>query len=61
MLCYFCRQYLELDLSISDSKVHEIADLVAKHFVCFATEMRRLFLVEDMVDSLKVLTYSDTR
>lgn len=58
---FFCRQYLELDLSISDSKVHEIADLVTKHFVCFITEIRRLFLVEDMVDSLKVFTSSDNR
>lgn len=48
------RQYLEMDLSVSETKVHEVSDVAVKHFVSVLTELRRLFLVEDMVDSLKV-------
>lgn len=48
------RQYLEMDLSVSETKVHEVSDVTVKHFVSVLTELRRLFLVEDMVDSLKV-------
>lgn len=57
------KQYLEMDLSVSETKVHDVSDVAVKHFVSVLTELRRLFLVEDMVDSLKfalflwVLTY----
>jgi len=50
------RQYLEMDLSVSETKAHEVSDVAVKHFVGVLTELRRLFLVEDMVDSLKVFS-----
>lgn len=57
------KQYLEADISIPEQKVHQLAEHVASHLSCNLRELRRLFLVEDMVDSIKfglllwVLTY----
>ncbi|ELT94128.1 hypothetical protein CAPTEDRAFT_163753 [Capitella teleta] len=57
------KQYLEMDIALPEDKVHELADLVMTHVSCIVKELRRLFLVEDFVDSLKfglllwVLTY----
>jgi hypothetical protein len=57
------RQYLEMDIALPEDKVHELADLVMGHVTSAIKELRRLFLVEDFVDSLKfglllwVLTY----
>jgi hypothetical protein len=57
------KQYLEMDIALPEDKVHELADLVMGHVTSAIKELRRLFLVEDFVDSLKfglllwVLTY----
>jgi hypothetical protein len=57
------KQFLELDVAVPEDKVHHAADHVVKHATCTLRELRRLFLVEDLVDSLKfglllwVLTY----
>jgi len=57
------QRFLEIDVSLSSDAVHKFADQLATHVVCTVSELRRLFLVEDMVDSLKfglllwVLTY----
>ncbi|XP_059485611.1 reticulon-1-A isoform X2 [Neocloeon triangulifer] len=57
------KNLLESDLALTDEKVQEIASVAVSHVNCTITELRRLFLVEDLVDSIKfgvllwVLTY----
>jgi len=57
------KQYLDMDITIPDGKVHQAADIVVKRATETLRELRRLFLVEDLVDSVKfglllwVLTY----
>jgi len=57
------KQYLEMDISLPDDKIHRCAEELVKSLSRGIAELRRLFLVEDMVDSLKfglllwVLTY----
>jgi hypothetical protein len=46
-------KYLEFDLTIPEDKVHHLADAVAKYVSRAADSLRRLFLVENIVDSLK--------
>jgi len=48
------RRYLEMDISVPSDVVHKFADEVSEHLLCAVSEVRRLFLVEDMVDTLKV-------
>lgn len=49
----FCREYLELDLTLSQEKVQNIAGVAVAHINGFTAELRRLFLVEDLIDSIK--------
>jgi len=57
------RDCLEKDLTPPTEKIHEWADIATDHLGCVLKELRRLFLVEDVVDTLKmalllwVLTY----
>ncbi|XP_004537806.1 reticulon-1 isoform X2 [Ceratitis capitata] len=57
------KEYLEIDLTLSQEKVQNIAGVAVAHVNGFVAELRRLFLVEDLVDSIKfgvilwVLTY----
>ncbi|XP_047362452.1 reticulon-1 isoform X2 [Vespa velutina] len=44
---------LDLDLTLPTEKVHELADIAVAHVNATISELRRLFLVEDIVDSLK--------
>lgn len=46
--------YLEQDISISSDIVHKYNELALARFNCAVKELRRIFLVEDLVDSLKV-------
>ena len=52
-----------MDITLPEGKVHQAADIVVKRSTETLRELRRLFLVEDLVDSLKfglllwVLTY----
>ena len=48
------RRYLEMDISLPSDSVHKFADQLSEHLLCTISEVRRLFLVEDMVDTLKV-------
>ncbi|CAB3376405.1 Hypothetical predicted protein [Cloeon dipterum] len=54
---------LETDITLTEEKVQEVASVAVSHINCTVTELRRLFLVEDLVDSIKfgvllwVLTY----
>ncbi|XP_029608352.1 reticulon-4 isoform X6 [Salmo trutta] len=55
--------YLDQDVALSEETVHKYSDCVLTRFNTTVTELRRLFLVEDLVDSLKfavlmwILTY----
>lgn len=57
------RECLEFDLTLSQEKVQNIAGVAVAHLNGFTAELRRLFLVEDLVDSIKfgvilwVMTY----
>uniref|UniRef100_A0A034W604 Reticulon-like protein n=1 Tax=Bactrocera dorsalis TaxID=27457 RepID=A0A034W604_BACDO len=57
------KEYLDIDLTLSQEKVQNIAGVAVAHVNGFVAELRRLFLVEDLVDSIKfgvilwVLTY----
>jgi len=57
------KHYLNMDISLPAEKVHDFSDNLSKHVVCLAKEVRRLILVEDLVDSVKfglllwVMTY----
>ncbi|XP_017043742.1 reticulon-1 isoform X2 [Drosophila ficusphila] len=47
------KEYLELDLTLSQDKVQNIAGVAVAHINGFTSELRRLFLVEDIIDSIK--------
>ncbi|XP_055920760.1 reticulon-1-A isoform X3 [Eupeodes corollae] len=47
------KEYLELDLTISQERVQQVASVAVAHVNGFTAELRRLFLVDDLVDSLK--------
>ncbi|KAH8281868.1 hypothetical protein KR054_003482 [Drosophila jambulina] len=47
------KEYLELDLTLSQEKVQNIAGVAVAHINGFTAELRRLFLVEDLIDSIK--------
>ncbi|XP_064537456.1 reticulon-1 isoform X2 [Drosophila montana] len=47
------KEYLELDLTLSQEKVQNIAGVAVAHINGFVAELRRLFLVEDIIDSIK--------
>lgn len=50
---YIRRDILDLDLALPAEKVHQVADVAVAHANAAVSELRRLFLVEDFVDSLK--------
>lgn len=47
------KDILELDLTLPQDKVREVTDIAVAHVNAAALELRRLFLVEDLVDSVK--------
>ncbi|XP_006001602.1 reticulon-4 isoform X3 [Latimeria chalumnae] len=57
------KSVLDSDVAVSQDLVHKYSDVALRHMNCTLKELRRLFLVEDLVDSLKfavlmwVLTY----
>merc|ERR1712168_927777 len=46
-------QYLEMDLSISPEKAQEYTEIISSYMATYVGELRRLVLVEDMIDSIK--------
>lgn len=48
------RQYLDQEVALSEDMVHKYSDLVLAKLNKTIGELRRLFLVEDLVDSIKV-------
>lgn len=53
IIIWIIRDILDLDLTLPAEKVHEVADVAVAHANAAFSELRRLFLVEDFVDSLK--------
>ncbi|XP_070179938.1 reticulon-1-A-like isoform X11 [Littorina saxatilis] len=57
------KMYLDLDITLKEEKVSRVTQTVMQHVNCILLELRRLFLIEDLVDSIKfglllwVLTY----
>jgi len=47
------RHFLDMDISLQTDAVHKFADEVVSHLLSATNELRRLFLVDDMVDSIK--------
>lgn len=48
------RQYLAEEVALSEEMVHKYSDMVLAKLNKSIAEVRRLFLVEDLVDSIKV-------
>lgn len=48
------RAYLDVDLTLSQEQTERLSKLIASHVVSGVTQLRHFFLVEDLVDSLKV-------
>ncbi|MGH0132991.1 UNVERIFIED_CONTAM: hypothetical protein FKN15_059553 [Acipenser sinensis] len=47
------KAYLDSDVAVSEEVVHKYSDVALGHINCALKELRHLFLVEDLVDSLK--------
>lgn len=47
------KNILEKDTNLPSDKVHEATDVIVKQINSTVTELKRLFLVEDLVDSVK--------
>uniref|UniRef100_A0A1Q3G472 Reticulon-like protein n=1 Tax=Culex tarsalis TaxID=7177 RepID=A0A1Q3G472_CULTA len=47
------KEYLDFDLTLSQEKVQQLTTVAVAHVNALLSELRRLFLVEDLVDSIK--------
>ncbi|XP_054262755.1 reticulon-1 isoform X2 [Macrosteles quadrilineatus] len=47
------KEFLDIELSLPQDKVREIVDTAVVHVNASVLELRRLFLVEDLIDSIK--------
>lgn len=55
-LCFFFfRYFLEMNIDLLEDKVRDVVVDILKYFNCIFREFRRLFLVEDLVDFIKVI------
>lgn len=50
----WCRLYLEQEVALPEDLVHKYSEVTLGWLNTTIIELRRLFLVEDLVDSLKV-------
>lgn len=48
------RSYLEMEIALSQDQISKYADKILLYTNTCMKELRRLFLVQDLVDSLKV-------
>lgn len=58
MVCLFSRAYLESDVALSEELVQKYSNSALGHVNYTIKELRRLFLVDDLVDSLKVSLFA---
>lgn len=47
------KEFLDIDLTLSPEKIQNVAGTAVAHVNAYTAELRRLFLVEDIIDSLK--------
>lgn len=47
------KEYLDLDTNLQPDKVHEATDVIVSQVNSTVSELKRLFLVEDLIDSVK--------
>jgi hypothetical protein len=47
------KDYLDLDITLSQDRIQQVTTTAVTHVNAALTELRRLFLVEDLVDSIK--------
>lgn len=60
-LVYVTRAYLEMEIALSQDQISKYADKILLYTNTCMKELRRLFLVQDLVDSLKVcITFKRT-
>lgn len=53
--CVFAtRSYLEMEIALTQDQISKYADKILLYSNTCMKELRRLFLVQDLVDSLKV-------
>jgi len=53
--CCAGRKYLEVDIKFPEDMADRYGDIVAKHVTKMVEYLRRIFFVETIIDSLKVL------
>lgn len=51
---FAARSYLEMEITLSQDQISKYADKILLYSNTCVKELRRLFLVQDLVDSLKV-------
>lgn len=51
---FVARSYLEVEITLSQDQISKYADKILLYTNTCMKELRRLFLVQDLVDSLKV-------
>jgi hypothetical protein len=47
------KEYLEIEITPSSERIHEIVDSFLSHSNCTINKLRSVFLVEDIIDSIK--------
>jgi len=47
------KTYLEMDVNLPSDKVHHVVDIIVSHLNGMIRELRKFFLVEDLIDSVK--------
>lgn len=52
--CVSGRAYLEMEMNLSQDQIQKYTDCLQLYVNSTVKELRRLFLVQDLVDSLKV-------
>jgi len=49
--------FMDMDLSLSSDKVHALADFFLSHFNCTVSYLQKVFLLQDITESLKFGAY----
>jgi len=57
---FVTRAYLEIEIALSQDQISKYADKILLYTNTCMKELRRLFLVQDLVDSLKVCLQLDS-
>jgi hypothetical protein len=60
-LCVDFQQYLDLDVTLPVDKVQQLTDCCVGKVNCIAARLKKIFLVEDLIDSLKFAAGTEGR